>query len=485
MSTPRSLHVLGRPVTSENSDICGEYVCVGEDNGRPCFQQKGATTALLYHQAGHRWVISRHGFSKPEVCVAFATDRHGQGIFSPQLQWQVWHSASKNFEPAAEMAAVDAPSQLVMICSSQQTLLTGEYKIAGLEHGKAYFEKADGTDCFLRFFAPEARWCLSKKEHFGQNICVGFASAEAMTALEPSHPCHEGLPWHFFAQQNNGFQHDPNARAVAAPYEVQILGRQPEAENGNINGSYFMAGVHDGRPLYVKSGTQSVIRYSAKSDRWLVDSDAFKDKPGIMGRFLHWLSTGVSFENNDKCNAFCQAGASTHPGQLELEWHVIERGNFSFDPAVRCTSAPRAVRLEGRLEDMENGDICGIYDLVGLHMGWPAYRKPDSQLAVRYVPARKMWVVDRYGFRDSTSCVAYAKASPQSQHPAEGGSMHWEVFVGGRGTFHADPSIRVVVPTAASFAKREATTSFGDDKVQEPTAKRQRLEAGRAHLLGA
>lgn len=81
--------------------------------------------------------------------------------------------------------------------------------------------------------------------------------------------------------------------------------------------------------------------------------------------------------------------------------------------------------------------------------------------------------------------MAYAKASPQSQHPAEGGSMHWEVFVGGRGTFHADPSIRVVVPTAASFAKREATTSFGDDKVQEPTAKRQRLEAGRAHLLGA
>eukprot|EP00930_Biecheleria_cincta_P027939 TRINITY_DN19519_c0_g1_i1.p1 TRINITY_DN19519_c0_g1~~TRINITY_DN19519_c0_g1_i1.p1 ORF type:complete len:491 (+),score=87.42 TRINITY_DN19519_c0_g1_i1:33-1475(+) len=476
MSLPSSFHVLGRPAPSENSDICGEYVRVDDQHSRLCYQQKGTGTALIWHEDVHRWVITRHGFSNPEICVAYAVDHHGLGVTSQQLEWRVWQESSSSFEPATEMAAVDAPSKLVMIGSSRSSC-HGEYKIAGIYHGKAYFQKSDGSDFFLRYHQPEARWLLSRKEHFGQNLCVGFGEAVRGVAAAQL-PCHEGLSWHFF-EENAGFRHDPNARAIAAPCEIQILGRNPQAVQASINGSYVLAGVHEGRPLYVKPGTQTALRYSAKNDMWLIDCEAFKDKPGVIGRFFHWLTTGVAFDT-DRCNAFCQAGASTDPAKLDLEWQVLESGNrFIFDPAVRCSSAPRAIRIEGREEEnSENGDIGGNYDLVGLHLGWPAYQKRGSQLAVRYWPQRKWWIIDRGGIRDSQSGVAYAKASPNAQHPAEGGTMDWQVFVGSRASFQKDPAIRVVVPP-------EAMTSFAEDKVEEPAAKRQRLEASRAPLLGA
>lgn len=486
MNVSSSFHVLGRSETSENGDICGEYVCTGEVDGHPCFQQKGSSTALLYHQEMHRWVITRHGVSKPEVSVAYAVDRHGQGVLGQQLEWRVWHANSSSFEPATEMAVVDAPTKLVLVGSSQ-SMYTGEYKIAGLQHGRAYFQKSDGSDCFLRYHSPEARWLLSNKEHFGGNTCSGFGEAvPGVSGMAAAHPCSEAYRWHFFERANaGGFRHDPNARAVAAPMEIQILGRDAQASNGMINGSYILVGVHEERPLYVKPGSQTAIRYSAKSGKWLVDVEAFKDKPGVIGRFFHWLSTGASFDT-DRCNAFCEAGASTHPAQLDLEWKVHDsRSSFIFDPAVRCTSAPRSIRIEGRQEFTENGDLCGNYDLVGLHVGWPAYRKRDSLLAVRYVPQRKCWLIDRQGFRDTNNAAAYAKASPKAQHPAEGGSMVWEIWVSSRGTFLQDPAIRVVVPPEASLATAEAITSFVEDKVEEPAAKRQRQEACRAPLLGA
>ena len=142
-----------------------------------------------------------------------------------------------------------------------------------------------------------------------------------------------------------------------------------------------------------------------------------------MGRFLQW-----ALNSGDACSAFADARGSLHPGHVDLEWHVWEtaQNRAVLDPCVRATSAPQRLQVSGRQHGEENGDISGDYFLVGLHKGWPAYQQKANAMTIRR--EKKRWVIDREGLRDSSTCVAYAQATPGFQHAADGGSQRWHVY---------------------------------------------------------
>ena len=195
--------------------------------------------------------------------------------------------------------------------------------------------------------------------------------------------------------------------------------------------------------------------------RWLIDFDALAE-PGILGRILQWAFNGS--EASDACSAYADARGSSHPGHVDLEWHIWEnsQNRAVLDPCVRATSAPWKLHVSGRGQTHENGDICGEYLLVGLHKGWPAYQKPGVSMAIRREKSR--WVIDREGLRDSLTCVAYASATPGFEHPGDGGSRRWHVYESCSGCHALDLAIQIRVDDPGE-------TSGG-----EPNAKRQRME---------
>lgn len=189
--------------------------------------------------------------------------------------------------------------------------------------------------------------------------------------------------------------------------------------------------------------------------RWLIDFDALAE-PGILGRILQWAFNG---SETDSCSAFADARGTSHPGHVELEWHVWEakQGRGVLDLCVRATSAPVKLQVSGRGVTQENGDICGEYFLVGLHKAWPAYQKKGVAMAIRREKNR--WVIDREGLRDSLMCVAYANATPGFQHAGDGGSQRWHVYESRSASHALDLAIQVRVdePSEESHAKRQRT----------------------------
>lgn len=432
MAVP-SLWIVGRSV-AENLDICGQYLHGGWAEGRATYLQVGSSTAISFRRGV--WVIDRHGVGDSVMAVAWAEDNGELCPFG--VAWQVWSASAQDFVVDAKLTAIDV-MKVAFVGNSD---MSGEYTLEGLnDDGAPYYGKG-GT--LIRYHRETQRWLVAGREQTG-SYCMAFADAHS--APHPGFAC---LKWHVWNASSSRWDADEHCHCLDAPSVIHVLGRHEKARNARICGTYYLAGLKEGRPLYLLPGKKAVIRY--EKDRWLIDFDALAE-PGILGRLLQWaLSTP------DDCSAFAEATGSSHPGHLELEWHVWEpsQNRAVLDPGVRATVAPDKLTVTGRGPAEENGDICGDYFLVGLHKGWPAYQQKSTQMVIRR--ERNRWLIDREGFRDSLTCVAYASAVPGVQHPADGGSQRWHVYENRSQGHTLDLSLAVQV------------------EVEEPSQKRQRRE---------
>eukprot|EP00931_Biecheleriopsis_adriatica_P007112 TRINITY_DN108427_c0_g1_i1.p1 TRINITY_DN108427_c0_g1~~TRINITY_DN108427_c0_g1_i1.p1 ORF type:complete len:508 (+),score=81.37 TRINITY_DN108427_c0_g1_i1:76-1599(+) len=471
---PETLQLLGRVEGRENHDICGEYVRAGSHQGRAVYKQRGGRTVIAFRKG--RWVIDREGIRDSDLVVAWAND-HGALVPADQaggakLLWHVYEERARSFVQDPELLVLEAPSMLSFFCGGANTQeICGEFRFAGINCGRPFY-KSSVSNCVIRYNADEKRWMISCSGETG-NCCTAFADAIPHGSM---HPGDLRLRWVMYDGRTARWIEDPSAQAVMAPSRVHVLGRHPQAYNARICGTYLLSGVRDGMPLYMKPGSHAVIRHSNIKGRWLIDCDALA-KPGFVGRFLQWIQTGDSSDAADKCSAFAESRGTSHPGHVELDWQVWEASQNRHvpDPCVRSTSAHRSLRLFGREVTAENGDICGDYELVGLHMGWPAYQKLGEETALRR--QRKHWVVDRQGFRDSDTVVAWALADPDREQPADG--MLWHVFQSSQGHHIADTAVGVASlvesvyePDADSFAAGRRPLS-----IEESLAKRQRVDS--------
>mmetsp|Transcript_51685 Transcript_51685/g.160020 ORF Transcript_51685/g.160020 Transcript_51685/m.160020 type:complete len:519 (+) Transcript_51685:80-1636(+) len=479
---PHSLHVVGRSPARENGDICGEYVRVDLHQGSAVYQKPGATMAISYWRPMRRWVIDREGLRESEVCVAYADDATGCGHpGNAHLIWHVWDAAAQAHVPDTDIMAVDAPATVAFVgrdAGRENSGVNGEYELLDVRYSRpAYRHRC--ADTVIRYYAPEDRWLVSAAAETG-NVCSAFA--EAAGAPHPGLP---ELEWHFWEAQRGAFVPDLAARASAAPARVHVLGRCPQAENARICGTYHLAGVREGRPVYVQPGSHAVIRYSAKHDWWLIDCDGSAE-PTLSSRLYQWVLNGDSTLASDRCSAYCEAQGTEHPGHSMLEWKVwdTQGGRHNFDPWVRVTTAPLALRVSGRGSARENGDIDGDYMLAGTHIGRAAYRKIGSGVAIRYWQPMRRWIVDREGLRNTDCCVAYADGAANAEHPASTGSV-WHVFETSRGCHIADPRVTICVPDDAPLELPPALAPVA--AAQHLGTKRRRVDAAESnfHVLAA
>lgn len=391
-----------------------------------------------------RWVIDREGVREAEVCVAYADDtRDSEHPANMELVWHIWDSVEQSHVRDMEVVSVDAPPTLTFVGHGQgheNISVNGEYELTGARHGNPLYSNRC-KDLVIRYCKQENRWLLSELREQENNNCFAYADAG-----NTRHPGHIELQWNFFEPDRGGFVHDPAARVLEAPSILHIIGRAAQAENARINGTYHLAGVHDGRTVYVMPGTQYVIRYSSKRDLWLIDCEGLA-QPSLASRTYNWIMNSEGA--NESCCAYAQACGATNPGNASLEWQVWDtrRGRHIHDPSVRSIVAPLAVQVAGRDVHRENSDINGEYMLAGTQNGRPAYCKAGSNFAIRFFPPLGRWVIDREGLRNVDTCVAYADM-PDSQHPAKAGIV-WHVFETSRGLHMADPNVSVVVPSDA------------------------------------
>ncbi|CAK9038817.1 unnamed protein product [Durusdinium trenchii] len=450
MAVPASLRLLGRAGGLENSDICGYYVHSGWNEGHATYLQVGSHTALMFRRGC--WVIDRQGVQDSEMAVAWAKDN---GALAPTAStfgpWFIWSESAQDFLADANLIAIDAPDVTFI---SRRSDISGEYHFAGLSDGSPYY--ANG-DMLIRYHSEGRKWLVAGTEHKGNN-CIAFAEAQ-----DTPHPGFAFLKWHVWNGATGQWNADANCHCLAAPSVIHVLGRHAQACNARICGSYHLAGLREGRPLYLLPGKKAVIRYASETDRWLIDFEALAE-PGILGRILQWA---LKMETGDAFSAFADARGTFHPGHVFLEWHVWEtaQSRAVLDPCVRATSAPQKLQVSGRGHGQENGDISGDYFLVGLHKGWPAYQQRGTSMAIRR--EKKRWVIDREGLRDSLTCVAFAQATPGFQHAGDGGSQKWHVY-DSRAACHA---LDVAIQVRA-------------DGPEESSTKRQRIEcvSTSAHL---
>lgn len=476
---PPSVHVVGRPITRENGDLCGEYVYAGVHGGRAAYRKRGAATAIRYVPQLGRWVMDRQGLRDSDVCVAYADDCvNTEHPGRPELLWHVWETRAQAHVADADLAAVDAPAVVSLVGRAQgreNSAVAGEYELFAVHHGRpAYRQRHE--DVMIRYMAaPEDRWLITTAAV--GNFCSAFADGGGAP-----HPGFATMQWHFWEQQRGAWICDPSTKTLASPSTVHLIGRAATAENARICGTYHLAGAHDGMPIFVQPGTQKVMRYSAKTDRWLVDCDGLA-APSLVSRLYQWILSGDAAAATERCSAFAPANGTAHPGCCMLEWQVWEAraGRHVPDPWVRATTAPLALHVCGRDPVRENCDIDGEYMLVGTHCGRPAYVKNGTRLAIRYWAPMRRWVIDREGLRNSDLCVAYADDLGEAEHP--GNSGPWHVFESSKGCHLADPHVAVVVPTDAPTALHSPVVAVagglgkrGPCNPQMPDAKRTRFE---------
>lgn len=439
---PPTLHIFGRPLERENGDICGEYSYVSKRCGYPAYLNRTTGMAIRFWAPLGRWVMDRAGIRDSDVCVAYAPAAAScSHPANPELIWHIWDSVAGMFLADDQVLAVDGPKELVAVgrdARRENSNINGKYVLAGVVHSRAAY-RHEQEDLLIRYHSQEDRWLVSSSASAPDGtVCRAWADAGSS-----KHPADPQLKWMIRESEQNEFVRDPALGVVVAPEIINVLGRHPQAFNAGINGTYHLAGVYDGRPLYVHPGTQAVIRYSAKTDWWLIDNDGVA-KPSVASRLYQWVMTGDADRAYDACSAWAAARGTPHPGHLELEWHVYEQAGerHKLDPSVAVTSAPLVMRVSGRDVSRENTDVNGDFHFVGSFEGCPVYQKQGSQCSMYFHKTASMWVIDRHGVRASGACVACAEAHSGCEHPAST-TLSWQVWEAAKGAFVRDPAIAV------------------------------------------
>lgn len=479
-SCPRTLHVVGRCADRVNGDICGEYAHAGVSHGFAVYQQLGSATVIRHSPSVHRWVIDREGMRESDVCVAFADDLAGSvHPACADLLWHVWDPATNSHVVDSSVVAFTAPTNVTLVgraANRENFSANGEYALVGVANSRPLY-KHKGGNAMLRFHAEEGRWLLSSIHDSG-NSCCAFAEG---TSAE--HPGTSELQWQFWEPQLGSFVADPATRTIAAPRLLHVLGQGTESGKARVCGTYHLAGAWETYPLYVRPGTQTVIRYSRKTDRWLIDCEGLVE-PSLMNRLCHWILTGDTSAATERCTAYAQACGAQHPGLSDLQWQIWDSrtGRHDKDVNVRATTAPLVLRISGRASTTENNDINGDYVLQTTHLGRPAYQKVGARAAIRFWPPSGRWVIDREGLRNTDSCVAYAECA-RIDHPATDDAT-WYVYETNRGQHCIDRSVVASVPADVPLDVSSPALAVGKrgPALPQPEYKRRRLDV--AHPVG-
>ncbi|CAK9039478.1 unnamed protein product [Durusdinium trenchii] len=299
MAVPASLRLLGRAGGLENSDICGYYVHSGWNEGHATYLQVGSHTALMFRRGC--WVIDRQGVQDSEMAVAWAKDN---GALAPTAStfgpWFIWSESAQDFLADANLIAIDAPDVTFI---SRRSDISGEYHFAGLSDGSPYY--ANG-DMLIRYHSEGRKWLVAGTEHKGNN-CIAFAEAQ-----DTPHPGFAFLKWHVWNGATGQWNADANCHCLAAPSVIHVLGRHAQACNARICGSYHLAGLREGRPLYLLPGKKAVIRYASETDRWLIDFEALAE---LVSEPPSWVSDSGRFleaSEQRRLEELCEALANTN-----------------------------------------------------------------------------------------------------------------------------------------------------------------------------
>lgn len=479
------MHVLGRSQPQENADICGEYKWVSQDRGYAVYQMPNQNTMVRYDFIGHRWIIGR---SSSTTAVAYAHDNSGlPHPVNPALIWHVWNVTEEVFTLDPGIQLVDSPVTVTLVGRSDHrtSFVNGQFHLTGIDHGRPVYTQSleDGSNLFIRYHGPEGTWLISPHTDGESRI----ACANALGAPHPGFP---GLEWHFLDFQKKVWELDAAVHTLSAPWLVHVIGRAPEAPNSVINGTYQLAGARDGRPVYVKPGTRSLIRYSAKHDWWLIDADGLKE-PSLATKIYQWILSGDPSAAENQCSAFCKAKGTDHPGHCMLEWSVWEQpmGRHVADAAVRVTDAPIWLQVYGRHSGREHSNINGNYFMSGTVSGRPAYQQ-KTQLPLSLIWSMRLgrWVFTQK-FRES-DCVAYSDnldgdcPARTQQQPV------WSIYERRRGCYIADEAVGIVDPRGAQCFLPDTSINTGEggpcvnrlDHGNAPAAKRRRLCSDAAGL---
>mmetsp|Transcript_96432 Transcript_96432/g.152519 ORF Transcript_96432/g.152519 Transcript_96432/m.152519 type:complete len:517 (+) Transcript_96432:53-1603(+) len=440
---PTKLLFSGR--TGENADICGEYLCLTSDkDGYPVYQNEITGIYIRYWKRLSRWIIDRSNFQETGMCVAYASAIPNRtNPASPEFMWYVWDSTigAHVFDESA--MAFDAPKSVTFVgreSTKECSAVNGKFSLVGSVHGKAAY-KHDIENLIIRYNEPERRWLISQSEEdTSSNICCAWASA----VDKAQHPG-EITQWNFWEPGASRFELDPRAGLTNAPAVVHVLGRLPDAPNSNINGTYHLAGLHIGKPVYAQPGTQSIIRFSTTDNLWLIDCEGLQ-KPTLLSRLYQWAFMGDSERASDRCSAWAKADGSKHPGQASLQWHVWENqaSQFKLDKLVLSTSAPLTILVSSRAGKSGSNCIMGEYRFVGFYSDRPVYQKHDSQVTM-YFSKSGRWVIDCFGLRDLNVCAAYLNCKDPLEHPDARNS--WYIFQSSQERFIHDPAVAVVACT--------------------------------------
>lgn len=386
--------------------------------------------------------MDRGGVRDSNVCVGFAFQI--QGCAHPacdDLAWHIWDAAQQKHVADERVFATDAPDVLAFIgrrCERENAMVNGKYELRGMGNGRPIYKHVTGA-LVIWCDVENRRWVISDPSDVGMSNSMAFADDFDLRKPDAN------LQWKFWEPQSSDFIVDPNAGLVDAPDVVHILGRDLSMEVARINGTYHLAGVNDGRPMYVQPGTQGVIRYSPRNDKWLIDLHGLAH-PSLLNRLYQWVLTGDGEDAKDKCSAWAKANSCNHPGQLDLKWNVWEStlGKFIQDEHVMATSAPMTVQVNRRQRGGDNYDIVGEYHFDGIFSQLPFYRKRDTQICL-YFSSTGRWVVDAKGIGDTGVCVAFVdgkSGDPTRTHAP------WNIFNSERGAFLPDMHMSVVAVEA-------------------------------------
>lgn len=466
---PSTLQVVGRGALRENADICGQYRLSSVLHGKPAYQQQGTSTVIRYWPPSQRWVIDRGGLRDSAVAVAFAQDvACSSHPANSELLWNVWESSRQTYVTDTYMVTTAAPGMVTCVGRDRGKVhaeINGTYKLCGVRMGRPFYEH-DSADLVVRYCPEEHRWLISNSEGVG-NLCKAFADAGST-----EHPGSPELRWYFCEGNCDFWCVDPLSKMLVAPSKVHVAGRNVQAENARINGTYFLAGVIQGHPAYVLPGTCNLIRYSSVTERWLIDTDALCE-PSLASRLYHFMFRPDLSTPGDRCAAFAEcpftAGTQTHPANLDwFVWDSQQRRHV-LDPFVHSTTAPKMLQIRGRSHSRENHCICGDYILVGGHCGRPLYRMQEPETFICYWPPKQSWVISSCVNHGGAS-IAWALCERSSEYPGDLCPC-WNVHECSRGTFLPDPALRIYDPTS----EVEDAFTCMDDNWHAPIEIRQKL----------
>lgn len=168
-------------------------------------------------------------------------------------------------------------------------------------------------------------------------------------------------------------------------------------------------------PFYANHSTGLTIRYCSKDNCWAISSGTVAEK----------------------YVAFAEARGTKHPGYLDLTWHVWEPSSNQHVvvDAIRTTTAPASVQISGRVATKENYRVVGVYHMVCVHNGRPAYQNTtphNKQCMIRYLPSEDRWLLDASGLGANGNMVNGFADANGAEHPGlQSLAWHiWETEVG-------------------------------------------------------